>query len=43
MKYYRMCGVDEYLILILPGEVKFDLANFDVKFQTKFLNLYLIL
>jgi ACR3 family arsenite efflux pump ArsB len=25
------------LTLILPGMVKVDLANFDIKFQTKFL------
>ncbi len=29
----------ERLTLILPGEVKVDLANFDVKFWTKFLNI----
>ncbi len=27
----------QYLILIVLGEVKVDLANFDVKFPTKFL------
>jgi hypothetical protein len=27
------------LTLILTGEVKVDLANFDVKFQTKFLHI----
>jgi hypothetical protein len=26
-----------HLTLIQPGEVKIDLANFDVKFRTKFL------
>jgi hypothetical protein len=31
-----------YLTLIQPGEVKAGLANFDVKFQTKFVYTYRI-
>jgi hypothetical protein len=38
-KQYTVLVTRLLLTLILPGEVKVDLANFDAKFRTKFLNI----